>query len=228
MVPTAETFALRLDGTVDFRIDFNDNNDSFGADENVFLLDGSFVLSFAGSSGINVAVFSEPAPGTIAPATLKIGPSGSPYMQFGAFGFMAIRSSGFAANLILSLDVGLPGSLAAVASVSGQMVFMVNTTREDISFDIPASGADPNPGRAAGLTVAIPRAPPASIADFSGFSVFDLITGNAWAVPGGAAGVAYALIHLGGTDDATDPDAVLTVGPYRAEGAIHLPGQRRC
>ena len=46
----AESFALRLDGGVDFRIDFN-GDDTFAESESVFQIGGIFVLEFLGRTG---------------------------------------------------------------------------------------------------------------------------------------------------------------------------------
>ncbi|HEX4999276.1 MAG TPA: LEPR-XLL domain-containing protein, partial [Terriglobia bacterium] len=207
VVPTAETFALRLDGTIDFRIDFDGNHD-FEASERVFQLAGIFVLSFTGEDGFNVALFSEPTPGDVGPAILKIGPGSTPLLQFTAFGFLTIRDIGIAANIVIGLEANVPGPFNGFATVNGQFVFMVNTTGMDITFDIPA-GVD-NRGGGSDLTVMIPRAPPQSIADAS-LDVFSLIAGTAWDVPANAPSAIYLLILVGGTDATTNPDASLNL-----------------
>jgi len=207
----AQSFALRLSGYIDFRIDFNTNG-TFAADESVFLLEGIFVLEFSAEQGFNVAIFRDDN-GAVGPATLKIGPASSPFLQFDVFGFLAIRPLGIAANMILSLNASLPG-LASVANLNGQFVFMVNTTFTDVSFTIPGNAAGSN---RPGLTVMIPRAPPESITDAS-LNVFALIAGNAWTVDPDTAGGAYVLIHMGGTHPTTDPDASLTVGAFSLRG----------
>jgi Ca2+-binding RTX toxin-like protein len=215
VVPTANTFAVRLDGSVDFRVDFNENG-TFEADEQAFQLAGSFVLSFTAAEGFNVAVFSETTPGTIDPAVLRIGPAADPYLEFEAFGFLAIRSDGIAANIVLGLDAGLPGAFADVASINGRLVFMVNTTSTHVSFTIPASANNRTGSAGSDLVVAIPRAPPTTLAEFSNVSIDDLILGNAWTVPEGTDGAPYVLIHLGGTD--SNPNASVNVGPFGLEG----------
>jgi hypothetical protein len=215
----AQSFALRLSGYIDFRINFDGDKDANGnnnfepIEESVFLLEGIFVLEFSAEQGFNVAIFRDDN-GTVGPATLKIGPASSPFLQFDVFGFLAIRPLGIAANMILSLDASLPGALASIANLNGQFVFMVNTTFTDVSFTIPGNAAGPN---RPGLTVMIPRAPPASITDAS-LNVFDLIAGKAWTVDTGTVGGAYVLIHMGGTDPTTDPDASLTVGAFSLRG----------
>ena len=209
----AQSFALRLSGYIDFRIDFNGNDEFEPIEESVFLLEGIFVLEFSAEQGFNVAVFREVGE-SVGPATLKIGPASSPFLQFDVFGFLAIRPLGIAANMILSLDASLPGALASVANLNGQFVFMVNTTFTDVSFTIPGNAAGPN---RPGLTVMIPRAPPESITDAS-LNVFALIAGNAWTVPASTVGGAYVLIHMGGTHPDTDPDASLTVGAFNLRG----------
>jgi len=215
----ARSFALRLDGSVDFRINFDgdkdeDGNNNFETIESVFLLEGIFVLEFSAEQGFNVAIFRDDN-GTVGPATLRVGPASSPFLQFDVFGFLAIRPLGIAANMILSLDASLPGALASVASINGQFVFMVNTTFTDVSFTIPGNAAGPN--RPTDLTVIIPRAPPESITGAS-FNVFDLIAGNAWTVDPSTLGGAYVLIHMGGTDPTNDPDASLDIGPFSLRG----------
>ncbi len=215
----AQSFAIRLDGRVDFRIDFNGEN-GFEDEESVFLIDGIIVLEFSGEQGFNVAVFREVGE-SVGPATLKLGPANSPFLQFDVFGFLAIRSNGVAANLILSLDVDLPGSLAQVAEIDGQFVFMLNTTGEIITFNIP-QGADDRAGPE-GLTVEIPRAPPASITEAS-FNVFDLIEGKAWTLDDSTPGIPYVLVLLGGTDPASNPDAIFQfkIGGFSLSGKFSL------
>src|SRR5262245_13303334 len=70
----AKSFAMRLDGSADFRIDFDKNN-SFTADESMALLQGIFVLDFSAEQGFNVALFRENSPGVITPATIQVGPT---------------------------------------------------------------------------------------------------------------------------------------------------------
>ncbi len=214
--PTALTFALRLDGSVGLRIDHNDN-DVFEESEQAFLIEGIAVLSFIAEEGFNVAIFAEsgdPAE-PIAPATLKIGPAGDPYLQFDVFGFLAIRSTGVAANMVLGLSASGQGSFFDQFNVDAQFVLMVNTTGTDVSFEVPG-GAD-DPSRPSGLTINMPRAPPNSITDAS-LNIFDLLNGSAWDVDPGTIGAPYILIHLGGTDPATDPNAVLELGPFSLRG----------
>ena len=151
----AESFALRLNGEVDFRIDHN-NNGTFTPGESAFQVVGTFVLEFS-SNGFNVALFKEGANQTAAPASLKLGPKGSTLLEFGVLGFLAIRDNGFAADLVLSAEANLPLGLA---SISGAAVLVVNTTREEIVFEIPGAGVDPN--RPNGLTMRIPKAAPAN------------------------------------------------------------------
>jgi Ca2+-binding RTX toxin-like protein len=213
----AQSFAIRLDGSVDFRINFNGEN-GFESEESVFLIEGIIVLEFSGEQGFNVAVFRE-VDGSVGPATLKIGPASSPFLQFDVFGFLAIRSNGVAANFILSLDVDLPGFLAEVADLDGQFVFMLNTTGETITFNIP-EGADDRAGPS-GFTVEIPRAPPASITEAS-LNVFDLIAGNAWTLDDSTPGIPYVLVLLGGTDPTSNPDAIFQLGGFSLSGKFSL------
>ena len=63
----------------------------------------------------------------------------------------------------------------------------------------------------------VPRAPPSSILDAS-LNIFDLINGNAWTLDSTDVGVPYILIHLGGTDPASKPDASLNIGPFTLSG----------
>ncbi|MDH3274822.1 MAG: hypothetical protein OEM99_09825, partial [Gammaproteobacteria bacterium] len=222
VTPTAETFALRVDGTLGLRVDFNDDKVFDRNTEQLFLLDGSFVLSFVGGEGLDVLVFSEPSDpaAPLGPATLEIGPTttdpttgerSDPFLKFNVFGFLAIRSNGVAANMVLSLDASAPGVFASVFNIDAQFVLMLNTTGDDISFEIPA-GAD-NPGASSGRTVNLPRAPPDSIVN-ANLNITDLIAGNAWTAP--SIGAPYILIHAGGTGG--NPNASLTVGPFNLEG----------
>jgi hypothetical protein len=149
----AKSFALRLDGSADFRIDFDKKN-GFTADESVALLQGIFVLEFSAEQGFNVTLFREQN-GKVVPATLKLGPAGSPLLEFDVLGFLAIHGDGFAADLVLSANADLPLGLA---SLEAKAVFVVNTTGHVVSFNIPGGGADPN--RPSGLALTIPKAAP--------------------------------------------------------------------
>ncbi len=153
IVPTAQTFALRLAGNVDFRIDFDSSGD-FEEDESVFQIGGIFVLEFSAAQGFNVALFDEQA-GSVVPASLTLGPPDKPLLEFGVLGFLAIRNDGFAADLVLTFDAALPGDLA---SIRGTAVLIVNTTGVDVVFEIPDDVTDPN--RDPGLEFRIPKAAP--------------------------------------------------------------------
>ena len=217
VTPTAQTFQLRLDGSMGLRIDFNDNS-VFEPSEQMFLLKGVFVFSFSSVDGLNVVLFSETGPvtsPTLGPATLELGPAGSPWLTFNVFGFLAIRSNGVAANLILSLNASAPGAFASVANVDAQFVLMLNTTGEDIYFDIPAGASDP--GRPSGLSVYMPRAPPGSLEN-ANLDISALINGNAWTLDAGDVGVPYIIVHAGGTNPAVSSDAQLTLGPFLLKG----------
>jgi len=151
----AESFALRLDGDVDFRIDFDDD-DTFADSESVFQVGGIFVLEFSAAQGFNVAIFDEEG-NTVVPASLRLGPKNSPLLEFGVLGFLAIRSGGIAADLVLTTDKSLPLGLARIEATA---VFIVNTTGVDVVFDIPGGATDPN--RPTGLSLTIPKAAPAN------------------------------------------------------------------
>ena len=102
----AESFALRLDGGVDFRIDFNGDH-TFAESESVFQIGGIFVLEFSAEQGFNVAIFEEEN-NQVVPAGLTLGPKNSPLVEFGVLGFLAIRSNGIAADLVLTTNTSLP------------------------------------------------------------------------------------------------------------------------
>ena len=188
----AQSFAMRLDGSVDFRIDFNGNG-SFASSESVFLVEGAFVLEFSAEQGFNVAVFREGAGGTLAPATLQLGPAGSRLLTFEVFGFLAVRDDGFAANMVLTTDRSLPLGLASIEATA---VLIVNTTGEDVFFEIPGGAIDPN---RSGLTVMIPRAAPTNPSGvLASLSLENLINGSAWTVNPGAAGAPYGVAFLRG------------------------------
>ncbi len=208
------------------RVDFNDDNVFDRESEQLFLLEGAFVLSFVGEEGFDVLVFTEPSDPTadLLPATLEIGPTtidpttgerSDPYLSFDAFGFLAIRSNGVAANMILSLNASAPGIFASVASIDAQFVLMLNTTGTDVSFNIPAGASDP--GGSSGRTVNLPRAPPSSIFD-ANLDISALINGNSWALDSTDIGAPYILIHAGGTNPAVNPNASLNVGPFGLQG----------
>jgi len=150
----AESFALRLDGGIDFRIDFNGNG-TFAESESVFQIGGIFVLEFS-AEGFNVAIFDE-RNNVVVPAGLALGPKNRPLLEFGVLGFMAIRRNGIAADLVLTANASLPLDLA---SINATAVFIVNTTGEDVVFEIPGGAADPN--RPTGLSLTIPDAAPAN------------------------------------------------------------------
>jgi hypothetical protein len=128
----ARSFALRLDGDVDFRIDFN-GDDTFAEAESVFQIGGVFVLEFSAEQGFNVAIFDEDD-SQIVPAGLTLGPKNSPLVEFSVLGFLAIRSDGIAADLVLTTNKSLPLGLA---SINATAVFIVNTTGVDVVFEIP-------------------------------------------------------------------------------------------
>jgi len=188
----AQSFALRLDGSVDFRIDFN-GNDEFALSESAFLVEGAFVLEFSAEQGFNVAIFREGAGGTLAAATLHLGPTGHRLLTFDVFGFLAIRDDGFAANMVLTTDASLPLGLASIEATA---VLIVNTTGEEVLFTIPGGAVDPD---RSGLTVSIPKSAPANpSAVLASLSVEDLINGSAWAVNPALPGAAYGVVFLRG------------------------------
>ncbi len=188
----AQSFALRLDAEVDFRIDY-DLSGSFEADESVFQIDGTFVLELSAEQGFNVAIFRDNE-GVVDAAKFRLGPAGAPFLEFNTFAFVAIRSDGIAANLVLSAEQALPLGLA---SVEAQFVFIVNTTGRDIEFAIPGGAADPN--RQDGLTLTVPRAAPTNpSAVLASLSLTDLINGEAWDVAPQAVGAAYGVAFLKG------------------------------
>lgn len=150
----AESFALRLDGGIDFRIDFNGNG-TFAESESVFYVGGIFVLEFS-KEGFNVAIFDERA-NQVVPAGLTLGPKNRPLLEFGVLGFLAIRRKGIAADLVLTASASLPLDLA---SIDATAVFIVNTTGQEVVFEIPGGATDPN--RPTGLSLTIPDAAPAN------------------------------------------------------------------
>jgi Ca2+-binding RTX toxin-like protein len=192
------SFALRLDGSVDFRIDFNLSGD-FAENESVFGIFGTFVLDFS-PQGFNVAVFDEDViSGVVVPASLTIGPKASPLLEFGVLGFLAIRRDGIAADLVLTAGASLPLGLASIEATA---VFIVNTTGEDVVFEIPGGATDPN--RPNGLTVVIPDGAPANPSQIlskpgpgqSDLGLQALITGSpSWAE---ASPGAYGVVFLEG------------------------------
>ena len=190
----AESFALRLDGGVDFRIDFN-GDDTFAESESVFQIGGIFVLEFSAEQGFNVAIFDEEN-NQVVPAGLTLGPKNSPLVEFGVLGFLAIRSNGIAADLVLTTNTSLPLGLA---SIDATAVFIVNTTGVDVVFEIPGGATDPN--RPTGLSLTIPNAAPANPSGILNHSQSDadlqaLITGSpTWEE--GSAGP-YGVVFLAG------------------------------
>lgn len=171
----AQSFALRLDGSVDFRIDFNGDH-NFALSESAFLVEGIFVLEFSAEQGFNVAIFDEGGGGTVAPATLQLGPAGNRLLTWDVFAFLAIRSDGFAANMVLSTNRALPLDLASLEATAA---LVVNTTGRDVSFTIPGGGTDPN--RPTGLFLTIPKAGPANPSEvLEQLNLQDLIEGDAW------------------------------------------------
>ena len=196
----AASFALRLDGSVDFRIDFNGNG-VFDPSESAFEMSGAFVLEFS-TDGFNAAVFRE-VKGNVQAATLRLGPKGSPFIEFNVFAFLAIRSNGIAADLVMTADASLPLNLASIEAAA---VFIVNTTGHDVTFEIPGDGTDPN--RPTGLLLTVPGAAPANPSTIlagpgpsgqPGLSLDDLVNGNnSW--QRGTAG-AYGVVFLDGSLD---------------------------
>jgi Ca2+-binding RTX toxin-like protein len=149
----AGSYALRFDGNADFRIDSN-NNGTFAVDESVALLTGTFVLEFS-PNGFNVALFAVQN-GNIVPASIDIGPSSGRFLHFGVQGFLAIRSGGIAADMVLTVNADLPLGLA---TLDADAVWVVNTTGSAVTFNIPA-GVDPD--RPLGVSLTIPKAAPLS------------------------------------------------------------------
>jgi hypothetical protein len=127
--------------------------------------------------------------GTITAATLQLGPAGNRLLTFNFFGFLAIRSDGFAANMVLSADASLPLGLASIEAAA---VFIVNTTGRDVFFTIP--GGATNPNGPTGVTLTIP-AGPAIPARSSNTQFNQLINGQAWSVDSSAPG-AYGVVFL--------------------------------
>ena len=169
----ANSFALRLEGSVEFRIDFNLSG-TFAESESVFEMSGVFVLEFS-ADGFNVAVFREVG-GTVLPATFRLGPLGNPFLEFNVFAFLAIRSNGIAANLVLTLNVSAPGPLTGLISLDARFVFVVNTTGEEVTFDLPGGASDPNrpPGVSSVIIPAAGPLNPAELADASLDSLIDI------------------------------------------------------
>ncbi|MFV2067655.1 MAG: calcium-binding protein, partial [Pirellulales bacterium] len=204
----ANSFALRLDGDVDFRIQGT----------SVFQISGIFVLDFSNEQGFNVAIFAEDFSGDPGPASLRLGPEDATLIEFEVRGFLAIRNDGFAMDLGLSVDASLPLDLA---SISATAVLVVNTTGDVIEFDIPGGATDPN--RPTGLSMTIPAAAPADPSailtgpapgDTGGISLQDLIDGSpSWTE--GAAG-AYGVVFLEGSMD------LLTVLAFDISGYVLL------
>lgn len=197
----AESFALRLDGDVDFRIDFNLDG-TFAESESVFQIAGTFVLEFS-PAGFNVALFRDDGTGVPVPATLTLGPKDRPLFDFGVLGFLAIREDGIAADLVLDAYADLPLDLA---SIDATAVFIVNTTGDVVEFKIPGGATEPN--RPTGLSVTIPKAAPANPSAIlagpgpngqPGIDLDDLITGSpSWTE--GAPG-AYGVVFVKGELD---------------------------
>ena len=190
----AQSFALRLDGSVDFRIDFNGDQD-YTLSESAFLAEGIFVLEFSAEQGFNVALFNEGSGGTITAATLELGPAGNRLLEFDVFGFLAIRDDGFAANMVLSTDRSLPLDLASIEATA---VLVVNTTGRDVSFTIPGGAADPN--RPTGLSLTIPRAGPTNpSAVLQTLNLQQFINGQGWSVAPATPGSPYGVVFLTGS-----------------------------
>ena len=183
------SFALRVDGSIDFEI----------LGTSAFLISGIFVMEFSPDQGFNIAIFDidENDNNKIIPARLTLGPPSSPLLQTDVQGFLAIRNDGFAASLILNLEQDLFG----LANIDAAAVFIVNTTGKKVSFQIPGDGTDPN--RPTGLFLTIPKAAPLNPSEILGDPgperdpKFDaLLTGNpVWrqGTPG-----AYGIVFLRG------------------------------
>lgn len=166
----AKSFAMRLDGNVDFRIDF-DKSGSFTADESMALFQGVFVVDFSAEQGFNVAFFRENTPGVITPATIQLGPpallSGARLLTAEALGFLALRSKGVAADIYVGLTAQSPPLPLGLAKLTGQAVLIANTTGQPVSFTVPGGASNPNQP-APGSTLVIPAAAPAKPSDILG------------------------------------------------------------
>src|SRR4029453_6281472 len=126
---------------------------------------------------------------------------GSRILEFGVYGFLAIRKDGIAADMVLTADANLPLNLA---HLDADAVFIVNTTGKAVKFDIPG-GLAPN-HRATGLSVTIPAAAPASPNTVLTAGLNNLINGSpSWTA--GSAGP-YGVVFLTGEMDLL---SVLTV-----------------
>jgi Ca2+-binding RTX toxin-like protein len=153
----AKTAALRLDGNVEFFIDFDKNN-KFDAGESMALFSGIFVFELTATQGFNVAIFDEDAAGAITTAKLELGPTVGGRRLFTAqtLGNLAIRASGIAAHIYVGVSAKLPLDLA---ELNGQAVLIFNTTGQEVEFAVPGGASDPN-RPAPGSTLKIPAAGP--------------------------------------------------------------------
>ncbi len=111
----AETFSVIIDGSVTFQ---NGGSDWF-------YFDGLFAMQI-NNSGLDVLLT----------GSLTLGEADDPILEFSVLAYMAIRSSGFAAEFSLSLSTNFPASWGV--SLSGSFLLRINTTGTTQSFTIPA------------------------------------------------------------------------------------------
>ena len=184
------SFTLRLDGGIDFRIGTNE----------FFTIGGIFVLDFS-PDGFNIAIFDEVLINegtpeeelTIGAATLRFGLVEFPLFEVNVQGFLAIRETGIAASLILGLDAGIGDFF----KLQGDAVFVVNTTGEEVIFDVPGGASVPN--GPTGLSLTIPQAlPPDPPTFFEDVTLEGLIDGTVWDATG-IPGIPYGIVFLRGS-----------------------------
>ena len=93
------SFALRVDGEIDFRV--------LGVE--LYTITGIFVMEFSPDQGFNVAIFGvDDVTGEIEAAALRYGPDSFTLFEAQVQGLIAIRETGIAASLLMSFDAGSP------------------------------------------------------------------------------------------------------------------------
>ena len=178
------SFALRVDGEIDFRV--------LGVE--LYTITGIFVMEFSPDQGFNVAIFGvDDVTGEIEAAALRYGPDSFTLFEAQVQGLIAIRETGIAASLLMSFDAGSPLSLIRM---EGLALFVLNTIEEDVTFNIPGGASAPN--GPTGLSLTIPKALPADPIGFlTSAEVDDLIAGELWDATG-IPGAAYGIVFLRG------------------------------
>lgn len=131
----AQAVSLLLEGFVVFTLN----------DTEWFRMTGAAVMSWS-AHGIDALI----------DADLVIGDENDPFIEFHALGYMRISTAGIAANIDVSLDDASLLEQIGITIESAAFHLILNTTLEEITYDIPTEF----PAVQGERTVTLPRGPP--------------------------------------------------------------------